>query len=81
MTSQRAHTWLGQVVLGLGLSALAGVALLAGTAGSAAAAASASGTVVRVVDGDTVQVRSAGRVHTVELLGIDAPELRGAATA
>ena len=32
------------------------------------------GQVVRVVDGDTLKVRLAGRVETVRLLGIDTPE-------
>jgi endonuclease YncB( thermonuclease family) len=78
MTSQSSHSWLGQVIRGLGLSALALAALLAVAAGSAVAA-TASGTVSRVVDGDTVKVRTGGSLRTVELLGIDAPELRGAA--
>jgi endonuclease YncB( thermonuclease family) len=34
-------------------------------------------TVVRVVDGDTVKVRDAGKLRTVDLAGVDAPE-RGA---
>ena len=57
--------------------ALAAAAVLLGSTGTAVAAP-ATGTVARVVDGDTVQVRSAGRSRTVELLGVDAPELRGA---
>lgn len=66
---------LRQVGFGLAQGAIVTTAFL-GTAGTAVAA---SGTVARVVDGDTVQVRSAGRSRTVELLGVDAPELRGAA--
>lgn len=46
------------------------------TAGAAlpATGAAATATVARVVDGDTVKVRQAGRVRTVDLLGVDAPE-------
>ena len=32
------------------------------------------GTVVRVVDGDTIDVRIGGRVHRVRYIGIDSPE-------
>jgi endonuclease YncB( thermonuclease family) len=38
-----------------------------------AAAGAASGTVVRVIDGDSVRVREGGRVRTVSLLGVGAP--------
>jgi micrococcal nuclease len=37
-------------------------------------AAASAADVSRVVDGDTVKVRSGDRVRTVELLGVDAPE-------
>jgi endonuclease YncB( thermonuclease family) len=79
MSSQRSHPRLRQVSVGLALGVLGATALFAGTAGSAVAA-SANGTVSRVVDGDTLQVRSAGRARTVDLLGVDAPELRGSVT-
>ena len=72
------HTWLRQVGFGPAPGAIAAAVLLFGSAGTAVAA-QASSTVARVVDGDTLQVRSAGRSRTVELLGVDAPELRGAA--
>ncbi len=34
------------------------------------------GTVERVVDGDTIQVRVGGRVETVRYIGVNTPELR-----
>jgi micrococcal nuclease len=74
----RSHRRLRQVGFVLAPGAIAVAALLLGAAGTAVAAP-ASGTVVRIVDGDTLRVRSAGRSRTVELLGVDAPELRGAA--
>jgi micrococcal nuclease len=43
----------------------------------APAADASSGHVVRVIDGDTVQVRVAGRVRAVDLAGVDAPEPGG----
>lgn len=72
----RTHRRFRQIGFVLAPAAIAAATLLSGAAGSAEAA---SGTVTRVVDGDTVKVRSAGRSRTVELLGVDAPELRGAA--
>jgi endonuclease YncB( thermonuclease family) len=70
------HRRLRRVGFGLAPGAIVTAAALLGTPGTAMAA---NGTVARVVDGDTVQVRSSGRSRTVELLGVDAPELRGAA--
>jgi endonuclease YncB( thermonuclease family) len=55
--------------------ALAVFALLLVPAGASAAEVS------RVVDGDTVKVRSGDRVRTVELLGVDAPEGRACGAA
>lgn len=59
------------------LAAVLGLGLLPGCTdlGTSAASASWSGTVVRVVDGDTVDaLTDTGRVR-IRLLGIDAPEL------
>ena len=42
--------------------------------GQAGAAADGRATVVRVIDGDTIVVRIAGRDENVRLLGIDTPE-------
>lgn len=59
------------------------LALAAATAALALAPAAvpapipAAGVVTNVVDGDTLKVRVAGVVRTVDLAGIDAPELRG----
>ena len=59
------------------------LALAAATAALALAPAAspapipATGVVTNVVDGDTLKVRVAGVVRTVDLAGIDAPELRG----
>jgi micrococcal nuclease len=54
-----------------------GLALVVlGAAGSPAAAVTLQGRVVRVVDGDTIAVRSRGFETTVRLLGIDTPETR-----
>ncbi len=52
------------------------VAVLAGwwRASSGSAHPFSRGTVVRAVDGDTIIVRSGGRVEDVRLLGIDTPE-------
>ncbi len=60
------------------------VAALAGAACGPAAGPAVAGpglaTVERVVDGDTVSVRLAGRTERVRLLGIDTPESVKAAT-
>lgn len=53
------------------IAAVGAVALFVPVAPAAAA------TVVRVIDGDTVQVRENGKLRTVDLAGVDAPE-RGA---
>jgi micrococcal nuclease len=45
-------------------------------AAAPAAAVTRSGNVTRAVDGDTVNVRIAGRVRTFDLLGVDAPDGR-----
>jgi micrococcal nuclease len=44
-------------------------------AGSAGAGAAIEGTVVRVVDGDTIHVRLADRVEKVRYIGVDSPEI------
>jgi micrococcal nuclease len=49
------------------------VAAIAGTAG--AQPASLEGTVVRIVDGDTIHVRLADRVEKVRYIGVNTPEL------
>lgn len=49
------------------------VSLLLGTL-ALAAAGDEVGTVLRVVDGDTLQVRVAGRAEKVRLIGVDTPE-------
>ncbi len=51
------------------------VLLALGAAGAQAAPMPAKGKVVKIVDGDTLKVRVAGATRTVELAGIDAPEL------
>ena len=61
MARARRARWAAALVL-----ALAGCATAEGE--------SRSGTVIRVVDGDTLKVRVDGRVETVRLLGIDTPE-------
>ena len=61
MARARRARWAAALVL-----ALAGCATVEGE--------SRSGTVIRVVDGDTLKVRVDGRVETVRLLGIDTPE-------
>jgi micrococcal nuclease len=69
MTWRRAILWLA------GLAVLVGVAferdLLRGGAGGAT---HASGTVTRVVDGDTVHVRVGGSDESVRYIGVDTPE-------
>jgi micrococcal nuclease len=55
--------------------AVACIALLAGgCAGNTASATDGRGTVVRVVDGDTIVVRIGGHDENVRLIGIDTPE-------
>jgi micrococcal nuclease len=49
------------------------VAAIAGTAG--AQPASLEGTVVRIVDGDTIHVRLADRVEKVRYIGVNTPEV------
>jgi micrococcal nuclease len=49
------------------------VASIAGTAG--AQPASLEGTVVRIVDGDTIHVRLADRVEKVRYIGVNTPEV------
>ena len=44
-------------------------------AGSAHAGAAIEGTVVRVVDGDTIHVQLADRVERVRYIGVDSPEI------
>ncbi|HKQ67080.1 MAG TPA: thermonuclease family protein [Methylomirabilota bacterium] len=44
-------------------------------AGSAGAGAAIEGTVVRVVDGDTIHVQLADRVEKVRYIGLDSPEI------
>jgi micrococcal nuclease len=57
-------------------AALLAALLVAACAGTAPPADSdpRAGTVVEVIDGDTVDVRVAGRTERVRLLGIDTPE-------
>ena len=43
--------------------------------GSAGAGAAIEGTVVRVVDGDTIHVQLADRVEKVRYIGVDSPEI------
>lgn len=57
--------------------ALAATAALALAPAASPAPIPAAGVVTNVVDGDTLKVRVAGVVRTVDLAGIDAPELRG----
>lgn len=54
---------------------LAAAAVLGGRFALDGGAQPLDGTVTRVVDGDTLHVRLAGRDETVRLLGIDTPEL------
>lgn len=51
------------------------VLLAIGAGAAQAAPMPATGKVVTIVDGDTLKVRVAGRTRTVDLAGIDAPEL------
>jgi micrococcal nuclease len=51
--------------------------LLAGACSSAPMASDGRATVRRVVDGDTIDVRIAGHVERVRLLGVDTPESVG----
>jgi micrococcal nuclease len=53
---------------------VAGIVLLAACAAHTTAATDGRATVTRVVDGDTIVVRIAGREENVRLLGIDTPE-------
>ncbi len=50
-------------------------ALLLLSCGYAESSDPGSGRVVRVIDGDTIWVQSAGKVEKIRLLGIDAPEM------
>jgi micrococcal nuclease len=62
--------------LPLAVAALVAVALLRGaqSGDGEPVAATRSADVVRVVDGDTIRVRVAGRLETVRYIGIDTPE-------
>ena len=53
-----------------------GLALGLAACGSSPPADSATPTVVRVVDGDTVVVRSGGTEESVRLIGVDTPETK-----
>ena len=53
--------------------AVALVAVLLATA--VAAASTIDGTVVRIVDGDTIRVRVGDQIHSVRYIGINTPEL------
>jgi len=54
---------------------LAVLALLSAVAVTSAEPAAFDGTVVRVVDGDTIHVRIGARVERVRYIGVNAPEL------
>ncbi len=60
--------WFGVLLVG-------GVGWLTGC-GSHVAATDGAATVVHVVDGDTIDVRIAGRTERVRLIGIDTPETK-----
>lgn len=60
--------------LALGAPSGSDAPVLAPPPSSAAAAVASSATVVRVIDGDTVQLAFDGATETVRLLGIDTPE-------
>jgi micrococcal nuclease len=71
--SRRPHP----TALPVALAVLAGTALLAGTGCGEQRTASlppGHATVVTVIDGDTIEVRVAGRRERVRLIGIDTPE-------
>ncbi len=60
-------------------AAMAVILLVAGCsssdrAGPSTSASAGTATVTRVIDGDTIEVRLAGRLERVRLLGIDTPE-------
>ncbi|MFJ7258853.1 thermonuclease family protein [Streptomyces globosus] len=52
-----------------------GTSAASASAASASAAREVAGVVVRVVDGDTVELRRSGSLVRVRLLGVDAPEV------
>jgi micrococcal nuclease len=65
----------------IGLALLLGV-LLSTSSGAAAQDAAIPGTVINVVDGDTVDVRlDGGRTERIRLIGIDTPEVVDPRTA
>ena len=66
-----ARQWIGSAVL-VAIAAL--LILRPWEGGQDEGPASADATVVRVVDGDTVEVRIGGEVEDVRLIGIDTPE-------
>lgn len=76
MTGQRSLSS-GVAALVAALMAAIGLALAgcsSGTTAKATAVSDGSGTVSRVVDGDTIVVRLAGHDEKVRLIGIDTPE-------
>jgi len=66
------------LALALGASAGASAAASNETPEGSDLDLSQKASLVRVVDGDTIQVRRRGRVHDVRLIGIDTPEVFGA---
>jgi micrococcal nuclease len=63
--------WIGSAVL---FTAIAFLVLRPWEKDPAAGSASALGSVTRVVDGDTIEVRFGGRIEDVRLIGVDTPE-------
>lgn len=68
---ERRSGWIGSAVL---LIAVALVVLRPWESGPDGGPAEATVPVVRVVDGDTIEVRLDGRVEDVRLIGVDTPE-------
>src|SRR5215210_1403714 len=58
------------------VASLATAALIAGSIAVGAAANADSGTVVRVIDGDTLVVSINNGDHTIRLLNVDTPETK-----
>ena len=73
-----AYSLCGLAVCGLAvcLSALRPALLLAAPGAAPSGAAEMSALVVRVIDGDTLDVSLDGKTERVRLLGIDTPEMR-----